>query len=60
VIVAMFFREPATGYKAPVLARSLVAGLILAILGTLYLGIMPGRVLDALERARDQITTAKR
>ncbi|MCI0486016.1 MAG: NADH-quinone oxidoreductase subunit N [Blastocatellia bacterium] len=60
VIVAMFFREPATGFQRPVLARSLVAGLVLAILGTLYLGILPGRVLDALEKASDIMTTAAR
>ena len=60
VIVAMFFREPAAVFQAPVLARSLIAGLLLAILGTLYLGILPGRVLDALERASDHITTAAR
>lgn len=51
IIVAMFFAEPAAGYKAPAVAKSLAAGLILAIIGTLYLGIMPGRVLDALESA---------
>jgi NADH-quinone oxidoreductase subunit N len=51
IIVAMFFAEPAAGFKAPAVAKSLAAGLILAILGTLYLGIMPGRVLDALDRA---------
>ncbi len=58
VIVAMFFAEPAVGFKAPVVARSLAAALILTILGTLYLGILPGRVLGALERASDQIHTA--
>ncbi|HXG95027.1 MAG TPA: NADH-quinone oxidoreductase subunit N [Blastocatellia bacterium] len=51
IVVAMFFAEPAQEFKAPAVARSLAAGLILAILGTLYLGIMPGRVLDALESA---------
>src|SRR5262245_57890356 len=56
VIVAMFFAEPAAGFKAPAVARSMAAALALAILGTLYLGILPGRVLKALEDARDQIT----
>jgi NADH-quinone oxidoreductase subunit N len=60
VIVAMFFAEPATGFKPPAVARSMVAALALAILGTLYLGILPGRVLDTLERARDQITQARK
>jgi NADH-quinone oxidoreductase subunit N len=56
VIVAMFFAETATGFKAPAVARSMAAAIVLALLGTLYLGILPGRVLDALERARDQMT----
>jgi len=56
IIVAMFFAEPATGYKAPRVARSMAAAIVLALLGTLYLGIMPGRVLSTLENARDQIS----
>ena len=60
VIVAMFFAEPATGFKAPAIARSMAAAIVLALLGTLYLGILPGRVLDTLERARDQLTQASK
>jgi NADH-quinone oxidoreductase subunit N len=60
VIVAMFFAEPATGFKSPRLARSLVTALVLAVLGTLYLGILPGRVLDALDKPMAGITTAKK
>ncbi|HVF88976.1 MAG TPA: NADH-quinone oxidoreductase subunit N [Blastocatellia bacterium] len=59
VVVAMYFAEPATGFKAPLLSKSLAAGLILAVLGTLYLGIMPGRLLDKLEQARDRISVVK-
>ncbi len=51
VIVAMYFAEPAIGFKAPVLARSLVAALLLAAIGTLYLGILPNSFLGALDRA---------
>ncbi|HSO73933.1 MAG TPA: NADH-quinone oxidoreductase subunit N [Blastocatellia bacterium] len=58
VIVAMFFAEPATGFKSPRLARSLVTALVLAVLGTLYLGILPGRVLDALDKPMARITAA--
>lgn len=50
VIVAMFFAEPAAAFKKPALSRSLIAALTLAILGTLYLGILPGRVLDLLDQ----------
>jgi len=60
VIVAMFFTEPVTAFKAPAVARSMGAAIVLALLGTLYLGILPGRVLDTLERARDQITQARK
>ncbi|HWO00179.1 MAG TPA: NADH-quinone oxidoreductase subunit N [Blastocatellia bacterium] len=60
VIVAMFFAEPATGFKQPRLARSLVTALVLAVLGTLYLGILPGRVLDALDKPTAGITSAKK
>jgi NADH-quinone oxidoreductase subunit N len=60
VIVAMFFAEPAAGFKPPVVARSMAAALALAVLGTLYLGIFPGRILDVLERARDQITQPRK
>ncbi|HKA22473.1 MAG TPA: NADH-quinone oxidoreductase subunit N [Blastocatellia bacterium] len=60
VIVAMFFAEPASAFKAPRLARSMAAAIVLALLGTFYLGILPGRVLDTLERARDQITQARK
>ncbi|HSF25764.1 MAG TPA: NADH-quinone oxidoreductase subunit N [Blastocatellia bacterium] len=58
VIVAMYFAEPATGFKPPKLARSLVTALVLAVLGTLYLGILPGRVLDALDKPMARITSA--
>ena len=60
VIVAMFFAEPTTAFKAPRLARSMAAAIVLALLGTFYLGILPGRVLDTLERAKDQITQARK
>jgi NADH-quinone oxidoreductase subunit N len=60
VIVAMFFAEPASTFKPPRSARSMTAAIVLALLGTLYLGILPGRVLDTLERAKDQITQARK
>jgi NADH-quinone oxidoreductase subunit N len=60
VIVVMYFSEPAVGFKRPAVSRSLLAALVLAILGTFYLGIMPGSVLGALERARDHITAARK
>lgn len=60
VIVVMFFSEPQTEFKPPTVSRSIAAALLLAIIGTFYLGILPGRLLDALERARDRVATSSR
>jgi NADH-quinone oxidoreductase subunit N len=60
VIVVMFFAEPNTGFAKPRVSRSLVAALVLAILGTLYLGVLPGRVLETFDKARAQISTARK
>ena len=60
IIVVMFFSETATDYKAPRLSRSLAAALVLALLGTLYLGVMPGNVLNALEKARGSLALRNR
>jgi NADH-quinone oxidoreductase subunit N len=54
VIVVMFFYEPRSDFKAEA-APPLAAALALMVLATFYLGVAPGRVLAALERARDQI-----
>ncbi|HKV41033.1 MAG TPA: NADH-quinone oxidoreductase subunit N [Blastocatellia bacterium] len=59
VIVVMFFSQPATGYKRPVVARSLVCALVLMVLATFYLGILPGRVLTTLEQS-GSVIAAKR
>jgi NADH-quinone oxidoreductase subunit N len=60
VIVVMFFSEPAVGFRTPRISRSLATAVVLAILGTFYLGILPGRVLEVLEQARDHIATLRR
>ncbi|HEY7546810.1 MAG TPA: NADH-quinone oxidoreductase subunit N [Blastocatellia bacterium] len=60
VVVVMFFSEPETEFKAPRVARSLIAALLLAIIGTLYLGVMPGRVLRALDSATDQLKAMRK
>jgi NADH-quinone oxidoreductase subunit N len=58
VIVAMYFADPKPGFKSPAVSLSLGTALMLTILATLYLGILPGGVLETLENARDQMTTA--
>ena len=60
VVVAMFFADPAVGFAKPRVSRSMAAALVLAILGTLYLGVLPGRVLEKLDNARLQVTTARK
>ncbi len=60
VVVVMFFSEPAEEYQKPALSRSLIAALILALIGTLYLGILPNSVLTVFEKAQRQVTTAQR
>jgi NADH-quinone oxidoreductase subunit N len=60
VIVAMFFAEPAVGFKRPVVSGSLIAALVLTIIGTLYLGILPGSVLNALDQVSSQVTAARK
>ncbi|MEO8435919.1 MAG: NADH-quinone oxidoreductase subunit N, partial [Pyrinomonadaceae bacterium] len=49
LIIVMFFRERLTPWSAPRLPASLAVALIIAVAGVLYLGIFPGRVLEALK-----------
>jgi NADH-quinone oxidoreductase subunit N len=60
VIVAMFFADPAVGFTRPRVPRSMVAALILAVLGTIYLGVLPGFVLERLDNARIQVATTRK
>ena len=46
IVIAMYFWEPSKEYTPSKVAPALVFALSLAALGTLYLGILPGRVLD--------------
>ncbi|MFN2596285.1 MAG: NADH-quinone oxidoreductase subunit N, partial [Pyrinomonadaceae bacterium] len=52
LVVAMFFRERTTQWAAPRVPASVAVALVLTILGTLYLGIFPGRVIDSLRAPR--------
>jgi NADH-quinone oxidoreductase subunit N len=49
LIIVMFFRERTTTWNAPRIPISAGIALVLTILGVLYLGIFPGRVIDALQ-----------
>lgn len=49
LIIVMFFRDPATDWVAPRVPPALAIALVITILGVLYLGIFPGRLLNALQ-----------
>ena len=48
LIVVMFFRERTTVWNAPQIPATIGLALVITILGVLYLGVFPGRVLNAL------------
>jgi NADH-quinone oxidoreductase subunit N len=47
LIIVMFFRERTSTWDAPRLPAAVAVALVIAIAGVFYLGIFPGRVLDA-------------
>jgi NADH-quinone oxidoreductase subunit N len=49
LIIVMFFRERTTAWNAPRIPASIGLALVITILGVLYLGLFPGRVLNALQ-----------
>jgi NADH-quinone oxidoreductase subunit N len=55
VIVAMYFWEPSKEYSPTKVAPTLAFALAIAAAGTLYLGILPARVLSLAKVAADSI-----
>lgn len=49
LIIVMFFRERTTTWDAPRVPASIAVVLVLTILGVFYLGLFPGRVINALQ-----------
>jgi NADH-quinone oxidoreductase subunit N len=49
LIIVMFFRERTTAWTAPPIPASIALALLITALGVLYLGIFPGRVINALQ-----------
>jgi NADH-quinone oxidoreductase subunit N len=47
LIVVMFFRERTTEWRAPRIPASIAVVLILTTVGVIYLGVFPGRVINA-------------
>ncbi len=48
VIIVMFFRERTTAWNAPRIPASIGVALVITILGVFYLGLFPGRIINAL------------
>ena len=56
VIVAMYFWEPSKEYVPTAVAPALTVALFVAAAGTLYLGILPSRVLALARIAADSLS----
>jgi len=52
LIVVMFFRERTTEWHAPRIPASVAVVLILTVVGVLWLGLFPGRIIDAFRSAQ--------
>ena len=60
LIIVMFFGERTMAWGAPKVPASVALALVITVLGVLYLGIFPGRVINALQtRIESQLFTEK-
>ena len=60
LIIVMFFGDRTTAWIAPPIPASVALALVLTILGVLYLGIFPGRVINGLQtRIESQFFTQR-
>jgi NADH-quinone oxidoreductase subunit N len=50
IVIVMFFGERTMAWSAPRIPASVAVALAITVLGVLYLGIFPGRVISALQR----------
>lgn len=58
LIIVMFFGERTTVWHAPRIPASVAVTLVLTVLGVLYLGVFPGRVINAFQtKIESQIFT---
>jgi NADH-quinone oxidoreductase subunit N len=60
LVVVMFFRERTTEWRAPRIPASAALVLVLTAAGVLYLGLFPGRVIDAFRSAQTTAVSALR
>lgn len=60
LIIVMFFGERTMAWSAPKIPASVALALVITVLGVLYLGIFPGRVINALQtRIESQVLTKR-
>jgi NADH-quinone oxidoreductase subunit N len=59
LVVSMFFRERTSQWARPRVPASIAVALVLTVLGVLYLGIFPGRVMDALRSTQTVVGQLK-
>ena len=60
LIIVMFFGERTMAWSAPRVPASVALALVITVLGVLYLGIFPGRIINALQtRIESQLFTEK-
>lgn len=58
LIIVMFFGERTMAWSAPRIPASVALALVITVLGVLYLGIFPGRVINGLQtRIESQLST---
>jgi NADH-quinone oxidoreductase subunit N len=58
LIIVMFFGERTTAWHAPRIPASVAVALALTVLGVLYLGVFPGRIINAFQtRIEPQLFT---
>src|SRR5690349_7017141 len=58
LIIVMFFGERTTAWTAPRIPASMALALVLTVLGVLYLGVFPGRIINAFQtRIESQLFT---
>ena len=57
LIIVMFFRERTTAWTAPRIPASIALALAITIFGVFYLGLFPGRVINALQTRLESSTT---
>ncbi|HEV2913823.1 MAG TPA: NADH-quinone oxidoreductase subunit N [Pyrinomonadaceae bacterium] len=60
LIIVMFFRERTTEWTAPRIPAAMTAALLITVLGVFYLGLFPGRVLDAFQKRPGVAASATR